>query len=104
MEERKSNCYKIMSLLEKIFVYNDIVLYGEKVVAYSLKQENVESYLPIYKRTSTFSEIYEQMLEFWEETYQFTKNEIFGEKGSKERYLISEKDFSQGYCDGVSYD
>lgn len=76
---------------------NDIILHGVKVVVYSLKQEDVESYLRIYKKASAFSEAYERMPDFWEHTYQSIKNEIFSEQGSKKRYLIAEKDFSQRY-------
>ena len=81
------------------------MIYGEKVIICPLNQTNVKSYQSIYKRASAFSEVYEMMPDFWENQRKCIENYVIGEKGNKARYLIIEKESSEG-CGyiGLDYD
>lgn len=70
---------------------NDIALYGEKIIVSPLKQLNLECYLSTYKSASAFSKVYERMPDFWKTQRKWIEDYAAGEKGAKERYLITEK-------------
>lgn len=86
------------------FIMNSkFMLYGEKVIVCPLNQSNVKSYLSVYKGASAFSEVYEMMPDLWENPRKCIENYVVGEKGSKARYLVAEKESSQG-CGYIELD
>lgn len=75
---------------------NDIALNGEKIIVSPLNQSNVECYLSTYKIASAFSKVYEIVPDFWKTQRKRIEDYAAGEKGAKERYLITEKTSLQG--------
>lgn len=82
---------------------NDFVINGDKIILSPLDQSNMEMYLFVYKRASSFSKVYEMMPDFWEEQRRWIEEYVACKRNDIERFLIVEKKTLQG-CGYINLD